>query len=126
MIAHGRALSRSDARPIGCFIRSGAEIVGGACGRTEFNRIFITYLWVEQSLRHQGLGSDLLRRLEASAAVRGCNDALIETMSDEVAGMYRRRGYTPLATIPNYAGAFTRYILRKPLSAPADQKNAPP
>lgn len=116
VIAHGRALARSDARPIACFIRSGGDIVAGACGRTEFNRVFITYLWVEPSRRHQGLGSDLLRRLEASAAGRGCTDALIETMSDEVARMYQRRGYTPLATIPNYVGPFTRHILRKSIA----------
>jgi len=89
-------------RPIACFVRSGGEIVAGAYGRTEFNRLFVTYLWVEQALRCQGLGSGLLRRIEASAAARGCTDALIETLSDETACMYRRRGYTPLATIPNY------------------------
>jgi len=117
--SYGRALSRSVARPIACFARSGGEIVAGACGRTEFNRLFITNLWVERALRHQGLGSDLLRRLEASAAARGCTDALIETLLDEAACMYRRRGYTPLATIPNYVGAFTRHILRKAISSNA-------
>jgi len=120
--AHGRALSGSNAKPIACFIRLRGEIVGGVCGRAEFNRVFITYLWVEQSLRYQGLGSGLLRRFEASAAVRGCTDALIETLSDEVAGMYRRRGYTPLATVPNYVGAFTRHILRKSILSMGDPK----
>ena len=126
VIAHGRALSRSEARPIACLIRSGGEIVGGACGRTEFNRLFITYLWVEPSLRHQGLGSELLHQLEASAVLRGCSDALIETLSDEVAGLYRRLGYAPLATIPNYVGAFTRHILRKPIAAMDGLQGGPP
>lgn len=122
VISYGRALSRSNAKPIACFIRSDNDIVGGVCGRTEFGRVFITYLWVEESRRHQGLGSNLLRRLEASAALRGCTDALIETLSDEVAGMYRRRGYAPLATIQNYVGAFTRHILRKSITSTGDPK----
>src|SRR5208282_1824029 len=125
VISHGRALSGSDAKPIACLIRSDGKLIGGVCGRAEFNRVFITYLWVEKSLRHQGLGSELLRRLEASAAMRGCTDAVIETLSDEVAGMYRHGGYTPLATIPNYVGTFTRHILRKSISMD-DPKIGPP
>jgi ribosomal protein S18 acetylase RimI-like enzyme len=126
VLAHGRILSRSDARPIACFIRAGGELLGGACGKTEFNRVFITYLWVEPSLRQQGLGSELLRRLEASAALRGCSDALIETLSDEVAGLYRRLGYAPLATIPNYVGVFTRHILRKSIAVTGGVQSVSP
>ena len=37
------------------------------------------YPRVTQSLRCQGLGSEILRRLEAIAAVCGCADAMIET-----------------------------------------------
>ena len=117
--SHGRARARSDARPIACFVRSDGEVVAGACGRTELTRLFISYLWVEESRRGRGLGSKLLQQLEASAIARGCTDGLIETLLDEVANLYLRRGYLPLAIIPNFVGSFTRHILLKPFSAPS-------
>ena len=117
--AHGRRLAKEGAAlPVACFVRAGADIVAGASGRTEFRRLFILYLWVDAALRGKGLGSRLLQELEARAIGRGCVDSLIETLSDEVASLYRRRGYVPLATIPNYVGPFTRHILFKALSVP--------
>jgi GNAT superfamily N-acetyltransferase len=116
--AHGRALAKGDALPVACFVRSGTDIVAGAYGRTEFKRLFVLYLWVDAPLRGRGLGSRLLQELEARAILRGCIDSLIETLSDEVASLYLRRGYAPLATIPNYVGPFTRHILLKSLSVP--------
>ena len=113
--AHGRALARSDAEAIACFIRDSGRIVGGACGRTEFSRLFVNYLWVHETQRRQGLASDLLLRLEATARERGCADALLDTLSDETAAWYGRRGWRSVALVPRYVGGFNRHVLVKPL-----------
>ncbi len=72
---------------------------------------------MDETRRRQGLGSVVLQRLEARATLRDCAHALIETLSDEVAGMYLRRGYVSVATIPDYVGKFTRHVLVKQLGA---------
>ena|SRR5450631_1887396 len=115
---YGRSLALGgDARPIACLVRESEEIVAGGSGRTEFDRLFVAYLWVKEALRSRGLGSEVLGRLEKAAHARGCNDALIETLNDRTANLYTRLGYKPVAKIPHYVGPFTKHVLLKPLSA---------
>ena len=124
VLTQGRALAAAaggDARPIACLVSEGAGIVAGASGRTEFNRLFVSFLWVAPQFRSQGLGTEMLARLESAAIDRGCSDVLIETLSDRVALLYRRLGYAPVATI-RYVGPFLRHTLIKPLGGSTNSK----
>ncbi|MDN3919223.1 GNAT family N-acetyltransferase [Roseateles violae] len=113
--AYGRALAAGgQAQDIACGLHDEqGRLIAGALGRTEFRRLFINYLWVDEELRGHGLGSELLRRLEAQALKRGCVDALIETLSDRHAELYERLGYAMMAHVHDYVPGFTRYILIK-------------
>lgn len=102
-------------RPIACFLRQGS-IIAGATGRTEFQRLFVNYLWVREDLRGSGLGTATLERIEAAARKRGVRDALIETLSDRNAALYRSLGYVEVAVIPCYVGSFTKYVMVKELA----------
>jgi catechol 2,3-dioxygenase-like lactoylglutathione lyase family enzyme len=42
-------------------------------------------------------------------------DAIVETLNDRVAALYRRCGYEVIAALPGYVGPFTRHILLKRL-----------
>ena len=119
VFTHGRALARDgNAQPIACLVREGGHVVAGGSGRTEYERLFVSYLWVTERLRCKGIGHQVLAELEAQAARRGCKDALIETLSDRVAEFYARCGYAPVASVSRYVGPFTKHILVKtPLSA---------
>jgi ribosomal protein S18 acetylase RimI-like enzyme len=113
---YGRSLALGgNARPIACLVHESQEIVAGGSGRTEFDRLFIAYLWVRDSLRSQGLGSEVLQKLENAARARGCSDALIETLNDRTANLYTRLGYESVARIPRYVGSFTKHVLVKTL-----------
>lgn len=117
VLQHGRALAaEGHARPLACLLRDGGEVIAGASGRTEYERLFVQWLWVAAPHRGQGLGSEALARLEAAARSAGCRDALIETLDDRVAVLYRRRGYVELAHLPRYVGPFGRHILLKTLA----------
>lgn len=109
----GRSRSGSHAKPLACFVRTPDRLIGGATGRTELDRLFVQYLWVEASYRRKGIGTRLLQMLEAAAVEQGCHDALIETLLDENAALYARVGYGPLALVPNYVGTFTKHVLVK-------------
>nr|WP_080438340.1 GNAT family N-acetyltransferase [Pseudomonas syringae] len=88
VIRHGRALPQSQGgkpESIACLVKEEGILIGGVTGRTEFQRLFINYLWVDEQWRSRGLGAACLNRVEALAMERGCVDALIETLNDEVA-----------------------------------------
>lgn len=93
------------------------SLQAGASGRTEFDRLFVGWVWVQEALRGQGLGSAALAHMEAGARARGCTDAVIETLSDRTATLYFRLGYVPLAQIECWVGPFTRHVLRKVIRA---------
>jgi GNAT superfamily N-acetyltransferase len=119
VFSHGRAQARDgNAEPISCLVRDGSRVVAGGSGRTEYQRLFVSHLWVYEELRQQGLARRILQALESQAARRGCRDALIETLDDGVAAFYGRLGYRSVAVVAGYVGPFNRHILVKPLVEP--------
>lgn len=118
---HGRRLaSDGNAQDLACFLRVDGKVVAGGLGRTEYRRLFITSVWVTESLRGQGIGSEIISRMEREAVARKCHDALIETLLEPNVRLYERLGYNSLARIPKYVGDFTRHImLKSPLESGA-------
>lgn len=123
VIKHGQNLSREQggvAKPIACTVLDDEILIGGVTGRTEFHRLFISYLWVDAAWRGRKLGAELLHRLEALALARGCREALIETLDDGTADWYKRCGYRIVAHLPRYCGPWSRHTLLKTLNPESD------
>lgn len=117
VIQSGRSSNpNGGAMPLACLIREQDLLVAGGIGRTEFGRLFINYLWVAEPLRCKGLATKILATMEREARLRGCHDALIETLIDSVAAFYQRLGYECIAVLPDFCGPVTRHTLRKNLS----------
>jgi len=58
------------------FVRDGDDkIVAGLDGMIEANWLYIDNLWVDGSLRGQGIGSRLMAEIERIAVERGCHSA---------------------------------------------------
>jgi GNAT superfamily N-acetyltransferase len=113
---HGRRLaSDGKAQALACFLRVDGKVIAGGVGRTEYRRLFIMSVWVTESLRGQGIGSEIISRMEREAVARKCHDALIETLLEPNVRLYERLGYNSLARIPKYVGDFTRHIMLKSL-----------
>ena len=116
VIEFGRAeAAGGNPKPIASFLREDNAIIAGATGRTEFDRLFVNYLWVKKEFRGTGLGSAVLKSIEDAACERGARDSLIETLSDRNASLYRRCRYVEIASIPRYVGPFTKYVMLKKL-----------
>ena len=66
----------SDGRMLALFVRDGERIVGGICGNTWGGTCELRQFWVEESRRHRGIGTTLLkprsRRPHGAAARRLC------------------------------------------------------
>ena len=115
VLSHGRAQAHDGgALPLACLVHDDGQLVAGGLARTEYDRLFVNHLWVAEPFRRRGLGSRILRELEAEAARRGCRDAIIETLDEAAARLYRRLGYAPIAVIAGYVGRFNRHMMLKP------------
>jgi len=91
------------------------KTVGGIAAELFGGWAYISLLWVEESLRNQGLGSELLHRLEAEAIQMGCTNAHLDTYSYEAKPFYERAGYKVFGKLDDYPPGYCKYFLTKAL-----------
>ena len=117
LVAYNRdKIGRDDHRPLILTIEdSDAQVVGGLCGRTAYDWLFVELLFVPESLRGRGVGKDLLSRAEREAITRGCHSAWLDTFEFQARGFYERLGYTCFGELANYPTGSTLYFLKKTL-----------
>lgn len=106
----------SDGRGLACFVRDDAgRIVAGVSGYTWAGMAEIEFLWVDDSLRGQGVGGRLMDAVEAEARRRGCALIITSTYSFQAPEFYQRRGYEVVAKIEDCPPGHTNYWLKKTL-----------
>lgn len=105
-----------EVRRLGCFARDAAgTAIGGAVGRTWGECAELQQLWVEPSLRGQGIGRDLVRRFEEQARQRGCRRCYLDTFSFMAPELYRALGYAPLMQIEGFAPGIVKFTMLREL-----------
>ncbi|MDP9349122.1 MAG: GNAT family N-acetyltransferase [Gemmatimonadota bacterium] len=109
---------REEWKPLALFVRDGSSVLrGGLVGSTQWGWLYVSHLWVDDGLRGQGHGRELLRRAEAEAVARGCLHAHLDTFSFQARGFYEGLGYEVFGALDDYPPGHTRYHLRKRLLA---------
>jgi ribosomal protein S18 acetylase RimI-like enzyme len=104
------------ASPISVLIRDNeGEIVGGLVGKIHWGWLFVSYLWVDETLRGQGYGTQLLVKAEQAAKERGCSYAYLDTFSFQALGFYQSLGYEIFGVLDNFPPGHQRYFLQKNL-----------
>ena len=91
------------------------KVVGGIAGDLFGGWVYISLLWVDEALRNQGYGGELLQRLEAEAIRYGCNHAHVDTYSFEARPFYERAGYQVFGILDDYPAGHQKYFLKKTL-----------
>jgi ribosomal protein S18 acetylase RimI-like enzyme len=94
-------------------------VVGGLVGRTGWQYLEVTHLWVDEQRRNSGHASELMFAAEAEAVRRGCKHARLDTFSFQALGFYQKLGYIEFGRLSGYSGCFDRHFLYKALH-PAD------
>lgn len=134
--AETRGLS-PDARPLAVFLRDHwSEVVGGVYGATYWGLFWVQLVWVEESLRDQGHGTELMRAAEQEALARGCHLARVETFAPESLHFYQRLGYEVFGKLEGHPPGHTTYFMKKSdlrkwgrapdsVTADASQRHAP-
>jgi GNAT superfamily N-acetyltransferase len=103
-------------RPLAVFLRDSAgHIVAGAYGRTNWNWLHISSVWVAEGERGKGFGRELILAIEAAAAQRGCRQAHLDTFSYQARPFYERLGYRVFGELEDYPPGHARFFLRKQL-----------
>jgi ribosomal-protein-alanine N-acetyltransferase len=103
------------------------KIVGFILAERNGALAHIVTLDVVQIARRQGLGSRLLRQVEANLALAGARTVLLETAVTNEAGIafWKKHGYRIQAVLKRYyPGKLDAYAMRKILPAPVMQPAA--
>ena len=90
-------------------------LVGGAAGVVNWNWFYVSDLWVAEDLRGQGLGRELMARLEQAARGKGCRRIHLDTLGFQAREFYEALGYRVFATLDDYPPGYQRIFLEKAL-----------
>lgn len=93
------------------------KIVGGIFGYSSYYKIgYIETLWVDESFRKCGIGSDLLKLIEADFKNFGCENAHLETFDFQGPEFYIKMGYEEFGKLYYSNANLTEFFLKKDFS----------
>ncbi len=108
-----------DWEPISMALRDdNGAVVGGLYGATMWKWLMIDGLWVESSLRGQGLGRRLLLAAESVAVARGCTGSFLGTFDFGAREFYEHLGYRVFAELPGFPPGHAHFHLSKTFAQP--------
>lgn len=111
-----RMMNDWDYKPVHIFLRdNNGQIQGGIIGGIWRGWFHITFLWVEEAIRKQGYGSQLLQTAEAEARSHGCTRAFLETHDFQAPDFYKHHGYEVFAELAEYPPGHAQYFMKKSL-----------
>lgn len=101
----------------GVYIRDEAGVMlGGLIAKRKGNWLCVEYLWVSETQRGGGLGSQLMREVENQAREAGCRHVLVDTFSFQALPFYQKQGYQLQMSLPDFPHVgMERHYLSKAL-----------
>ena len=78
------------------------EVEAGVYGWTWCGCCYVSYLWVAESLRGQGVGTELLDAVERHAREQRCSIVLVASHSFQAPGFYARKAYMQVARVEDH------------------------
>ena len=91
------------------------RMVAGLYGWTWGGTCEIDMLWMDESLRGSGKGSEMLQAAEGEARRRGCKQMVLGSHGFQAPGFYLKHGYELIATVEDYPAGSNDNWFRKPL-----------
>ena len=106
----------NDGYGIAIFLRDDQrQMVAGISGWLWGECLEIDYLWVQEAVRGQGVGKQLVIALEEAAVVRGCRQITLETFSFQAPEFYQKLGYNEFGVIDGFGNHFRKFYMPKRL-----------
>ena len=100
-----------------CFVvkNPDGQIVGGVIGATYWDWLYINLMWIQEDLRDQGYGKQLLGLAEEKARQRGAKHAYLDTFSFQAPDFYRNLGYEVFGELQDFPQGHQRFFMKKQL-----------
>ena len=76
---------------------------------------FVNWLWVADSYRKRGVGSQLMGGAEAAARAQGCRAAYLDTFTFQAPKFYERLGYQEFGRLSDFPPGHARIWFSKAL-----------
>lgn len=90
------------------------QVIGGILGYSSFYKIgYIETLWVDESHRRSGIGSELLNLIETDLKEFGCKVVHLETFDFQGPEFYRENGYEEFGKLFYPNADLHEYFLKK-------------
>src|SRR5580692_10202561 len=84
---YNAGFTEDDVRTVCVFARDDAgAVIGGLTGKTYLRYLDIAFLWVDKKYRGKRLATKLMTAAETEARRRGCEHALLDTLSFQALG----------------------------------------
>jgi predicted house-cleaning noncanonical NTP pyrophosphatase (MazG superfamily)/N-acetylglutamate synthase-like GNAT family acetyltransferase len=89
------------------------EVLGGVCGYIERNWLYISLLWVDESARGLGVGTQAMEKIETWAEEKGIRNFYLGTGKFQARPFYEKRGYRVINTCVDQPKGYECYTLIK-------------
>jgi ribosomal protein S18 acetylase RimI-like enzyme len=94
---------------------STGDVAGALFGETGRGWLHISVVWVDETLRGQGIGRDLVVAAESECRKHACTGVYLDTFSYQAPKFYEKLGYEIFGTLDNYPPGYQRHYMRKAL-----------
>ena len=106
----------SKSEPLNIYVEDEqGNLIAGMVAETFGNWLEIEYLYVQENLRGQGLGSNILNRAEKEARERKCKYSFVNTYQFQAPDFYKKHGYEEVFALKEYPYTGERYYYTKAL-----------
>ena len=106
----------AESEPLNLYVEDEkGDLLAGLVAEAFGNWLEIEYLFVEEELRGQGIGSKLLQQAENEAKNRNCRFAFVNTYQFQAPDFYLSHGYKEVLTLQDYPYTGKRYYYQKDL-----------
>jgi Acetyltransferases len=111
---NNRFVPADNYQPLQVFLRdSEGSLLGGLLGETYWGWLHIRVLWIDEAVRGQRYGQQLLQAAEEEALQRGCHAAHLDTMSFQALPFYEKQGYSVFGVLDDLPVGEKRIFLSK-------------
>lgn len=102
--------------PVKIFLRDEhGKIHGGLTAHIWGGWMYIDFVWLDESLRGQDYGTQLVQMAEDEARAHGCYNVYLNTFSFQARPFYEKLGYEVYGQLDNFPPGETHFYLRKVL-----------
>ena len=101
-------------QPVDVFVRDDeGRVIGGLIGQIKWRWLYVSKLWLPDSLRGTGIGTELMRTAEQFAWSQECLGAHLDTFEYQALPFYLKLGYELFGTLEGFPPGYKQYYLMK-------------